>query len=219
MEGKKRLIVALSSLCAVLLAAVVGIAVIWASTQQTVTSSVKVTYTAIEAAGSMSANVYFGSDTAVPMSGGTNGVVSFDGSQSASGTLTPQSNITLENQAGENFVIFEYIITNTAPNIMSAVLTYTDSTTSPNAADANIKVYVYESASAVTNPHTNVVTLYGLNNANLLVNTTGQFINAQVSVGGTKHFYIVVAIDDLANDSEFSGEFSWVLQKYVAPSP
>lgn len=219
MEVRKRLIIVLSSFCAVLLALVVGLTVVLASTQQTVTSSIRVTYTAVDAAGSISANVYFGSDVAQPMSGGVNGVVSFDGSQSVSGTLTPQSDITLENTASERFVIFEYIITNDANSTMSAVLTYTDSTTNPNLADANIKIYEYESVSAVTNPHTNVATLYGLNDANLLPNTTGQLVSAQVAAGGTKHIYIVVGISDLSNDAEFSGDFGWVLQRYVAPSP
>lgn len=216
MEVKKKLIVVLSSFCGVLLALVIAMGIVWAATSQTITSAVKVTYTAVDVAGSISANVYFGSDTPVPMSGGTNGTVTFDPSQSVSGTLTPQSDTVLVNESGQQYVIYEYIITNASGSIMSAVLTYTDSTTSPNIADANIKVYEYESVSSVTNPKTNVATLYGVNDANKLLNTTGQFVNAQIASQTTKHFYIVVGISNLAFDAEFSGEFGWVLGRYVA---
>lgn len=220
MEAKKKLIVALTSVCAVLFAGIVAMGIVWAATSQTITSNIKVTYTATEISGSMSANVYFNSDTAVPMKNGEATAVTFDGAtQTTSGTLTPQSDVVLLNENGKTFAIFEYIIRNASTtSAMSAVLSYTDDTTSPNAADGNVVVYAYSSASAVATPHTNVATLYGTSNGNALNVISGQFISEQIAANSTKYFYIVVAINDTASDAEFSGTFSWLLTKYT-PAP
>ena len=222
MEAKKKWILTLTSLCGVMFAAIVAMGIVWAATSQTITSNVKVTYTATEIAGSMSANVYFGNDTAVPMKkqGTDETSVTFDGqTATTSGTLTPQNDVVLINEAGKTFAIFEYVITNASTtSAMSAVLTYVDDTTSTNVADSNVKVYAYSSSSAVSQPHTNVATIYGTSEANLLGSTTGQFISDQVSANSTKYYYIVVAVNNLANDAEFSGAFNWVLTKYT-PAP
>ncbi len=222
MDTKKKLIMALSSLCGVLLVAVVAMGIVWAATSQTITSNVKVTYTATQIKGSIAANVYFNSDTPTPMTGGTNGTISFDAETSSTGgALTPASEIVLDNVAGKTFVIFEYYITNGSTNVMDAVLSYSDDSTDPNKADENIKVYAYSSATAVAQPWTNVATLQGASGANELGNTTGQFIDSTVparagEIDGSKYFYVVVALDDAASDAEFSGTFSWNLTKHTS---
>lgn len=224
MEGKKKLIIALTSICGVLFATIIAMGIVWAATSQTITSVIRVTYTAVDVSGSMSANVYFGSNTATAMNGGTNGTITFDANTtSTTGTLTPAADTTLTNTAGQTFVIYEYIISNSSTlNAMNAVLTYADDSTSPNAADANIKVYAYTSSSAVTNPHTNVATLYGAADetvgregmtVNQLSSTTGQFISTTIAAEGTTYCYVVVALSNANLNAEFSGTFSWVLTK------
>ena len=228
MEAKKKLIVALTSLCGVMFAAIVAMGIVWAATSQTVTSNVKVTYTATEVSGSIAGNVYFNSDNATAMtaalSNGSDGtvsdnVISFNGEASSiSGTLTPSGNVELLNETGKTFVIFEYIITNSSTTTaMTATLSYTDDSTSPNVADSNIKVYAYSATAQVSNPHTNVATLKGSNEGNLTSNS-GQLISATVAASGTTYFYVVVAVDNLASDAEFSGIFSWNMTKYTAPA-
>ena len=122
----------------------------------------------------------------------------------------------LINEAGKTFVVFEYIITNTsATTAMSATLTYTDDSASPNAADANIKVYAYTSATAVSQPFSNVSTIKGANEANLKADHAS-LISGNVAANGTAYFYVAVAVDNLANDAEFSGIFSWQMTKASA---
>jgi len=218
MEKKKKIIVALSSLCAVLVAAIVTMGIVWAATSQTITSQIKVTYTAQEISGSLSAKVYFNSDTGVAMTadGTAQGAttVTFDGSTATtSGTLTPQGDTVLLNENGKRFVIYEYVITNASTSTaMSAVLTYADDSSGSNAEDANIKVYAYANTTAVSNPHTSAETIRGASGANLVANHSS-LISDTVSASGTKYFYILVEINDLASDAEFSGTFSWALTK------
>ena len=225
MESKKKLIVALTSLCSVLLIAVVTMGIVWAATTQTINSNVKVTYTATAVSGSVSANYYFGSDTGTAMtSDGTNSgatTITFTDSQAnVNGALQPQGNIVLQNADGQTFVIFEYIISNTSTTKgMSAVLTYTDNSTSPNVADTNIYAYTHSAGTtAVSTPWTNVATLRGASNANIIGGAAtpteapnGQFISGTVAANTTAYFYVVVEIKNLANDAEFSGQFSWNL--------
>lgn len=219
MEGKKKLIIALSSVCGVLFAAIIAMGIVWAATSQTITSTVKVTYSATDIAGSIHGQTFFNSDTGVDMTGTgvTNGTISFDATTSTTtGAMSP-ANTTLLNEAGKTFVIFEYAITNASETTsMGATLTYADDSTSPNAADTNIKVYAYTSATAVSSPHTNVATIKGTADANLVANPASLFSSVEIAPEATKYFYVVVAIDNAANDSEFSGVFSWALAKYVA---
>lgn len=217
MESKKKLIVALTSLCSVLLVAIVAMGIVWAATQQTINSNVKVTYTATAVSGSVSANYYFGSDTATAMTSdgtaqGATTVTFTDVQANANGALQPQGNIVLQNDDGQTFVIFEYIISNTSTTKgMSAVLTYTDNSTSPNIADTNVYVYAEGTGTQVSSPFTNVATLRGTSNANRLAGTTGNLISGTVAANSIAYYYILVEIQNLANDAEFSGQFSWNL--------
>lgn len=224
MESKKKLIVALTSLCSVLLIAVVTMGIVWAATSQTINSNVRVTYTATAVSGSVSANYYFGSDTGTAMTSdgtaqGTATVTFTDSQANANGALQPRGNIVLQNADGQTFVIFEYIISNTSTTKgMSAVLTYTDNSTSPNVADTNIYVYAEDAGTQVNTPWTSVASLRGSSNANRLADTTGNLISGTVAASSTAYYYIVVEIQNLANDAEFSGQFSWNLT-VATPTP
>ncbi len=225
-KRKKKMFIALVSLCSVLALTIVAMGIVWAATQQHVQSNVRVFYTATDVAGSLSANVYFNSDTAVAMT--TNGqstggetVVTFAGEDAeTTGSLSPVGSTQLLNQEGQRFVVFEYIITNASTNDMSAVLGYADDTTGDNVADKNIKIYAYTADAAVANPTTTgSATIYGTSNANLLAKATGSqlpaspFISATVGANATKYCYILVAIENVANDAEFSGVFTWTFTK------
>jgi hypothetical protein len=201
----------------------------WTASSQAVTSNIRVFYTATDVAGSLAANVYFNSDTAAPMvasagANGSNNVVSFTGEDGTiTGSLSPTGPTELENADGKRFVIFEYIVTNASTNDMSAVLNYVDDdSTGSNVADVNIKIYVYTADTAVSSPKTNVATLYGSNNGNLLAKASGSelpaspFISTTVGANAAKYCYVVVAIDNVANDAEFSGVFTWSFTKAVA---
>lgn len=225
MEGKKKLIIALSSVCGVLFAAVIAMGIVWAATSQTVTSTIRVNYVASDVIGSISGKTFFNSDTGTAMSGGSpTGTYSFDATTggSASGSLTPAAT-TLLNENGKTFVIYEYAITNSAAaSSMDASLAYADSTTSPDVADANIKVYAYVNTTAsqegdqVSSPFTNVSTIKGTADANLVANPASLFSSVEIPHGETYYFYVVVALDNPANDAEFSGTFTWTLTKHVS---
>ena len=220
-KNKKKLVVALVSLCTVLAVTVVTMGIVWAATSQTISSNVKVIYTATDVSGSIAAKVYFNSDTGVAMtSDGTAAgatTVTFDGeTQTTTGSLSPQGTTTLVNADGQRFVIYEYTITNDSTNPMSAALSYTDDSTDPNKADTNIKAYFYATTTQVSTPKTSVATLYGAEEANKLNSATGSFGSTTIAANGTSYCYVVIAIDNLANDAEFSGTFSWVLTKATA---
>ena len=220
-KRKKKMFIALVSLCSVLALTIVAMGIVWAATSQTISSNVKVIYTATDVSGSIAANVYFNSDTGVAMTtdGTSSGAttVTFNGeTQTSTGSLSPQGTTTLANADGQRFVIYEYTITNTSTNQMSAALSYTDDTTSPNTADTNIKAYFYATTTQVSTPKTSVATLYGAEEANKLASATGSFGTTTIAANGTSYCYVVIAIDNVANDAEFSGTFSWLLTKATA---
>ena len=217
MEAKKKWIVALTSMCGVLFAAVIAMGIVWAATSQSITSVVKVTYTATEISGSISANVYFNGDTPVAMENASHETtVAFNGATSTtSGTLTPVSETVLQNVEGQRYVIYEYIITNASTtSTMSATLSYVDDSTSPNGTDTNVKVYgLNNGETRLTTPHTSVADIYGASEANLISTVGTLFNNTTIAAGATNYYYIAVAINDRASDAEFSGSFNWLLTK------
>ena len=67
MKSRKKLIIALSSLCFVLVASVVTVAIVLAAVNQTINTSVSVVYKSKQVAGSVSATYQVGSDAAKDM--------------------------------------------------------------------------------------------------------------------------------------------------------
>lgn len=192
MSTKKKLIISLSALCLVLIVAVVAIVAVYAAGTQTVTSNIKVTYTAMEVDGTVSATYTLKNGTATNMT--TNGAsdgdttITFaaaDGKTTKS--LTPQGDIELSSTA--DYVIFQYTFTNSGSRAYTAVLTYTDD----------------------GNDDTNATIVYASDNTESTTWAESPSTLTVASGSNGTSYYAKVSIDNLALDASFSGYFTWTL--------
>lgn len=184
MKSKKKLIIALSSLCFVVVAAVVTVSVVLAAINQTVNTNIKVSYTAKEVAATVSAQYTWGGATTDMTTDGTaegEKTISFDGSET---TETPKSlhpqvqEIVLENAEGKKSVTFTYTFTNDG--------------------DATFYATVEFASTA---------------NENVTVDYNGKTAPETVTVvkGTPVTYTITVSIDNVALNASFAGAFNWAL--------
>ena len=122
MSSKKKLVISLSVAAAVLVAAIIAIVAVFAAASQTVASNVKISYTASEVDGSISASyVVAGKGEAVQM-----GSASFTaGSDEITGTLNGASTEEIKLDATNNYVVFTYVFTNNGQKNMQISNTIT----------------------------------------------------------------------------------------------
>ena len=198
-QGKnKKLIVALVSLCSVMAVTILSMGIVWAATNQSVTSTLQVTFSASNVVADVSANKYYTSDTAIPFTGGTNGVVSFVARDaSTTGALTTTAT-TLDLGTNQDFVIYEYIIVNNGANTITAAL-------ATAATPTNLTFYV---SAPNTTRKTNVVTTFDASNY-----TAGSSIAATDIAGHTTAYaYLVMQLTDDTTDATFNGAYLWTLE-------
>lgn len=205
MNSKKKLIVALSTLCCVLVAAVVTVVAVLAATQQTLTSNVTVTYTATEIAGSVKANYA----TEANQTGVLHAEYAFTGADVDKESVNTEPTIELTSE--DRYVEFVYEFHNDGDRAFTASVVYTDDyvpaesegATATGVEDKNVKIVVsttqltsYDAVVAATESTTGTAT-----------------IAANTADGETQKVYIYVAIEDVAKDANFSGAFDWTLTK------
>ncbi len=190
----KRLSIALCILGSSLAVVIASIALIWATVTIGVNASINVTYTVTDVIVDVSANKYFVSNTAIPFTGGNNGVVSFDVT-SASAPQVLTTNATSLTSIND-YVVYEYKFVNNGENGILANLTTGNAT--------NITWYV--SPPSATRK-TNIYTTFAPSNY-----TTGNSIsNAPISGNSTTYAYIAMKITNITQHSSFSGTFAWTL--------
>lgn len=200
MKSKKKLMIALLSLCVVVVATIVTVVAVMAATKTKFKGNVVVKYTATDVAGTVSANYKLkGTGEGVAFAGGTDGVLTIDAELQNDvevGTLAPASNITLTKD--NRFVLFTFNFTNSGSRDYTATISYTDDKADPNAEDANIIIE------------------YSTDNTTFKASSDAQAPKSITVESGDEDavysFYIKVSIDKIAKDAEFSGSFSWDLQ-------
>ena len=187
MQTKKKFIIAIVVLAIALLAAV-GVTIgVLAAANATITSNVNVTYQATDVAFTASATWKVGAEGTennMTTDGTASGAttVTIDGTETtATGSLSPIGNIELTKQ--NQFVVFKYTITNTGSKAIDGALTIPATQTNVN---------VQYSTDGTTYSNTNS----GISN---------------LTTGNTANYYVKVSIVNIANDSEFSGSFSWAM--------
>ena len=191
MVGNKKLMIALFSICLVVIAGLLTTVIVLALPSQTVTSDIGISYIVKDIEGSMSASYKVGasgSETPIaseiefkqnsePVSGNLN--------QSGIKGLTPT----------DNYVVFTYTFTNDIALDYTVDFTYTGTN-----ADWSVQYTTVEGGSA------------GWQDM-----TSGNEISGQLTVDGTdgepttKHLYIRVKLNDTTADSSFSGKFTFDL--------
>jgi len=190
----KRLLIVLCVLFCVL--AVIGatIAIVWASIIIGLNTNINVSYTVTDVIVDASANKYFENDTAIPFTGGTNGVASFG----ATATATPQTLSTTATALTSinDYVVYEYIFVNNGANSILANLTTGSAT--------NLTWYV---SAPSTTRKTNIYTTFNASN----YTQANSITNATIAGNSTAYAYVVMKITNITQNSSFSGTFSWTL--------
>ena len=157
-----------------------SVAIILATVTIGVNASINVTYTVTDVIVDVSANKYFTSNTAIPFTGGVNGVVSFDVTSSA----TPQTLSTTSTSltSVNDYVVYEYKFVNNGENNILASLSTGTAT--------NITWYV---SAPNTTRKTNIYTGFSSNDY-----TAGNSItNAPIGGNSTTYAYIVMKITNI----------------------
>ena len=195
MKSKTKWIAALTSLCVVLLIAVVSLGIVWAATTQSVSSSVKVTYTVTDVVADVSASRYLTSaNTKTDFTGGTNGVVTFNAPDVSTTETLSITDTTLTST--NNLVVYEYVIKNKGANTITASLATGTAT--------NLTIYTI---APTTTQKTNVISSFDATEwtaSNAIAATT-------IASGATTYAYVAMKIADTADDASFNGTFVWTL--------
>ena len=196
MKSKKKLIIALSSFAFVLVAAVVTVTAVLAAANQSINTSVSVVYYAKQVAGTVSATYQVGEKEAKDMT--TTGLadgkklIEYAGKEAnVAQTLKPQDAIillTANDDGTAEDVVFTYTFTNNGAADYTATVKYTDT-------EANDDNYTIDYSATVTFEDDA---------------EEGEY-KVVVGAGETVKVTITVAVDDVAQNSEFSGTFAWSL--------
>ena len=210
MSTKKKIWFSVGALCLVAVVAVVAIVAVYAATNQTVNSSINVTYRATNVVGTASANVIQYSESAfvkTAMEDGQSGTtLNFSrNDEGTAKTLSPKDDIVLEDATNKDFVVFEYKFTNSSESVkITAGLSYRDGSSDDN----NYKVFVHPSATEL-GVETNWTETINEDKTSSLTNLAE---NITVPVSGEYYVYVLVKIDNPDNDCVFTGSFAWSLQ-------
>jgi len=201
MSSKKKLIISLSVAAAVLVAAIIAIVAVFAAAQQTLTSSIKVTYTAGKnVAGTASASYKLSGEGAETLHMDTNGAteggdrtVTFNAlADKQTQSLMTQGDIVLN--ADNLSVEFTYVFTNTGDYDYTAEISLLDKdgTAASSATMENVKVE-YDAGSGY------------LENATALTVEAGD-------EDATFVYKVRISIVNNAKNATFEGSFAWDLE-------
>lgn len=198
MVGNKKLMIALFSICLVVIAGLLTTVIVLALPSQTVTSDIGISYIVKDIEGSMSASYKVGaSGSETPIAS----EIEFkQNSEAVSGNL---------NQSGikgltptDNYVVFTYTFTNDIALAYTVDVTYTGTNT-----NWTIEYTVNDDLSTGWQPMTSASQ----------VSDVLTVAGAADDTPTTDKLYIRVTLDDTTADASFSGKFSFVLTGNSTP--
>ncbi len=199
MSTKSKIIFSVGILCIVVSIAVVAIVAVWAASSQTVTSAISVKYYSNQVVGTAKANVIVGGkSTAMTTTGQSSGsdTIKFTGDEASDSNQTLKPVMTgsyIELTTENNYVVFEYIFTNSADHAYTASLTYSGD-------DSNFtKKYAIRTSALTTGYATSITTNF--------TNT----LSTSVTKTNTTYVYIMLTISSNLSDASFVGNFVWGL--------
>lgn len=214
MSTRTKIVLSIGAMCLVAVMSIAAVVAVFAARQQTIQSSINVSYTAKEVEAMVKANWYEGSGSAQPMkvggsSSGDDSINFTAGGPSQTGALSPTKE-TIELSESNNYVVFEYIFENTGKEFI-AKLSYADD---GNSADENVNIYAGCSDNGTQKTTSNLAT--GDSDVKKLENKqSGDFLTFTVPNGKegkqTWYAYVVIAINAIGDDAGFSGTFTWDL--------
>lgn len=189
MVGNKKLMIALFSICLVVIAGLLTTVIVLANPTQTIKSDIGISYSVSDIQGSMSATYTIGEGE--PQSVGSANFTVEQGN--ISDTFDPV-NITEGLSPTNKSVVFDYVFTSTIDNGYSVTCKYTPSKA------------------------TNWTVEYSTTNSDSDWQTLSSTCSTTVADGGsegtasTSHLYIRITLKDATIDSSFSGTFDFTLQ-------
>ncbi len=202
MSAKKKFIITLVTLVAVLVVVSVGLIVALVSPTQNASASITVRYEATNVAVDVSATYKIGSQSAVNMyaQDGVATVLSFnnDVATAKNQTLAPTaSELALTND--DNYILFEYKFVNRSKTIDIDISLDTTQITNNNV----VVRYAYANSS----------TAYS--SLNLQSSFTTRTLVANASANATTYIYIAVRVNDQMYDATYSGTITWGLDRHT----
>lgn len=213
MTNKAKMAISIATVALIALIAVVAIIAIFANSKQTFTTSINISYKSTQVAGTAKGNYWVGA-TSKPMEAKKSAEGEAEGDntlhfnaddQALDGaTLGIKSGEKIELSTDNDFVVFEFIFTNTSGNDYEAVLTYTSTIESNFAVDAiSSKTKVEQAQFASTIGEVGQKKL-----------ETGKTVSVTVPKGGEEaYIYVRIKISDIGTDATFNGNFSFDLHQ------
>ena len=196
MTGNKKLMIALFSICLVVIAGLLTTVIVLATQSGTITSSINISYTATDIQGTASATytVKNGSPVNLVAKDGSATTITFNAAdETLTNSLSIPSGSPVNLTSANDSVTFTYTFTNTGAAAYNATVNYTGT-------DA-----------------TNFTVQYSTDNSDYqtLVQSEGQTVAVAAGsseVPTTVTFYIRITLADVAQNANFVGSFAWTLQ-------
>ncbi len=200
MNTKSKIVLGISVACLVLSIAILAVVSIWASTRQTITSDINISYVAMEVRGSASARWKIGELgdwRYMTVNGAADGdtELRFEDDELTNAVLKPTQN-TIKLSSENNFVVFEYIFTNDLDK--SYVVDLINKSTSSS--DSNFLIFSVSTDERI------------VSNFEQSINST--FTDWQVSTvqpNGTHYVYLLAHIQDVSKNANYDGSLSFTL--------
>ena len=205
----KRLILTIALFTSIILIGAVAIVAILAAGQQTLTSKISVKYTAQHVSATVSAKYYVGESLGVDFTdnenGGGNTEVSFDSTNSEKMLYPGTSNIELG--VGQKFVL-EYKFVNNS-NTSQILIGLNETSTLSGGINMLVTYGSQETSLATSN-------IISQTNANKI--TGSSYSSVVLNSKSTTYIYIVIAVEDFADDASISANIIWNMDRYT-PGP
>jgi hypothetical protein len=233
--SKKKLIITITSLCLVIVAAVAAVVGVVAASTQTVTSTVSVSYVATNVKATMGVTSKLQKDDSFGTTRATSNTVSFDATEASSTkTLTVSPTVTLGNSGSdqtsanwkfERYIIYRYSFHNDYAAGQGRAMKVTFTYDSTKTSQSNVRVaFATQGGSSNTVPTTATTEPSG-DSAIAVWNTTNvpgtsyaeysSALEITVAQAQTGYIYVLIAIQNPLADASFSttnaSAFSFVL--------
>ena len=190
----KKAIIALSVVCALVVAALITVVSVWAASSQTITSALRVTYSATNVAASIEGE-YQREGDATYTSLGTQTFVATDNSTTKAISTTDDISLT----DTKKYVIFRFKFTNNSSTTPFNI-TLTGTPTTQGA------VTVKYASAAVDN-----LSVAGINSNTLPDEIT-------VAGSSTIYVYILIQVTDITNSASYEANLNWTLATTTTPA-
>ncbi len=196
MTGNKKLMIALFSICLVVIAGLLTTVIVLATQSGTITSSINISYTATDIQGTASATytVENGSPVNLVAKDGSSTTITFNAAdETITESLSIPSGSPVNLTSANDSVTFTYTFTNTGAAAYNATVNYTGTDAT------NFKVEYSTTGSS---------------DWQTLVQSEGQTVAVAAGSTGTPTtatFYIRITLNDVAQNANFVGSFAWTL--------